>query len=355
MAEISILIIHLFHSQEDIMNPEKLTIKEIAEMAGVSQTAVSFVINNRPGVSAATREKIHNIMHTTNYVPNTSSRRLMMRRSFNVALLYPSLASPFSDLFYSEIASGLTHCLMESGYNVVMYPLDNEAADKMPNIILRKDADGAIIFQGVNDVLLDKLNEMTFPYVFIDLQDNHEECVHVSLDCEALMEKAVSYLFEMGHRHIGFIGSNQVLHYYHRCFNGYHQALRRRGLSVCSEWLLCVDGSQDAAAAAAKTLYQCDKTPTAVCCTSDMLAVYAMNALRSTGVVLPDSMSFIGVDDIMLSRYVEPALTCVTYDKHRMGILAGELLVGLIDKKPVSSHTISNFDVTSRYSVKNLR
>ena len=342
-------------NKEPNIPSKKLTIKDIADMAGVSQTAVSFVINDRRGVSPATREKIKEIMKATNYVPNISSRRLMMRRSFNVALLYPAHASPFSDLFYSEIAGGLTQCLMESCYNVVLSPLNGGQHDDLPGIIQRNDADGAVIFQDARISLPAKLDEMALPYVYIDLQEHNIECIHVSLDSEALMGEAVGYLARMGHNNIAFLGSDQVPNYYQRCYNAYKKALVKHGLNATTEWVCCSDGSPEATEKAIGKLFAYNPKPTAICCISDMVAIYAINALKKLGASLPKDMSIIGVDDILISPYVEPALTCVTYDKWHMGYLAGELLVALIDKKPVESHILSNFKIRPRQSVYDMK
>ena len=81
---------------------KKLTVKEIAKMAGVSVTAVSFVLNDKPGVSEATRAKVQQIIDETGFKPNLNSKKLVMNKSFNITLMINSFSSPFDDLFYFD-------------------------------------------------------------------------------------------------------------------------------------------------------------------------------------------------------------------------------------------------------------
>ena len=102
------------------MAQTKLTIRELAQLAGVSPTAVSFVLNDRPGVSDETRRRIQAIIDQTNFKADRNSKRLSMHKSFNICLAYLDTSNPFDDLFYFEVAKGMVDSSNEYGYNIVL-------------------------------------------------------------------------------------------------------------------------------------------------------------------------------------------------------------------------------------------
>lgn len=333
------------------MGEKRQTIKEIAKLAGVSPTAVSFVINGHNGVSDATREKVLSVIKMTGFVPNAASQRLTMKKSFNIALIYPKRASPFSDLYYCEIVSGLTEYLTLAKYNMVFVPLQDDLSSDVPDIIQRQDADGAVFLQSVSSAMLGRLDELTFPYLLIDLHKNESHHTHVSLNCEDVMQLAVQYLLDKGHRRIAFLGSDVVPNYYIRCFTGYQRSMTAAKLTIQPEWLQTGANDQATSAQAIDHLLACTSPPTALCCMSDLSAIHAIKHAQSMGITIPDELSFISVDDILLSRFITPTLTAISYDKPGMGRIAGELLIKKIGGAPVQSKTVDELTVCERESV----
>ena len=99
---------------------KKMTIREIAQMANVSQTAVSFVLNNKPGVSDETRKRVLEIIERTHFQSDRNSKRLALNKSFNICLAYFDTFSPFNDLFYVEVAKSMIDGIGAYGYNIIM-------------------------------------------------------------------------------------------------------------------------------------------------------------------------------------------------------------------------------------------
>lgn len=334
------------------MENKKMTIKEIASLSGVSQTAVSFVLNERPGVSESTREKVQSVIRMTNYTPNAASQRLTMKKSFNIALIYPSLASPFTDMFYCEVADGLTEELTKAHYNAVFCPFSEAQLNDAPQIIRRQDADGAVFLQRVGTALLDQLDEQGFPYVLLDIHETDEKHTNVSFDCESFLYGAVEYLVGRGHSNIAFWGLDILPSYYLRCFTGYQKALSHFRLPLETHWIQHSSDLKESVLRGMKRLWEGEKRPTAVCCTSDMLAALAMNAARELGIGVPEELSFIGVDDIILSEYIEPPLTTVNCRKRKMGRLAAQLLLRKINLEEADTEIIREFHIVERQSVR---
>lgn len=306
----------------------KATIKEIAAMAGVSPTAVSFVINGRGGVSSLTEKKIQDIIKKTGYIPNAASRQLTSKISHNIAIFYPAAASPFSDLFYCEVTDGLVNSLTLSGYNAVFCPCQTNDLNTVPEIILREDAAGAIFFQDVPPALLTALNELHFPYAILDSSSPSDGKHHVSMDCERLILTAVEYLINQGHSRIAFLGIQTPPAYYIRCFSGYQKALARFLLPLEVSWIQpCSDRSRDVFFCMERLWGSSASRPTALCCSNDLAAAHAIQAAFALKIEIPEQLSIISIDNTILSRHVKPALTCVHCSKQAMGQTAAELVL----------------------------
>lgn len=329
---------------------KKITIREIARKACVSTATVSFVINGRAGVSETTRARVRAVMEAEGFLPNANSRRLTLRRSFNVALLYPQTASPFTDPFYREAVDGLTKELTAAGYNVVFCPLP-ERQDAPPSPLTAPgNADGAVLLQGVPPQLLESLAKAKLPAVLLDSQQPLPGCDNVGLDCGALIATAVQYLIGRGHGRIAFLGRRLVPEYYLRCLSGYQRGLAASGLPVEAGWIQAAGESEADVERALREMLSARCPPTAVCCTSDMLAITAMRCAQHMGLKIPEELAVIGVDGIQLGAYVQPPLTTVYCHKDRMGRIAAALLLRKMQGEAVQSVQISQFSVIPRSS-----
>jgi DNA-binding LacI/PurR family transcriptional regulator len=337
------------------MPRQKLTNKEIAKMAGVSPTAVSFYLNNRNGIGAATKENIRKAIEETNFHPNAAARRLRLNKTFNVALLYSAAASPFSDLFYYEVASGLTEELTRNHYNVVYVPFEYDGDNCiLPDIISRDDADGAVILQHAPPAMLSDMDAHEIPFVLIDWQSEAHDRIVVSFDCERAIYRAVMYLVEKGHQNIAFWGSDALPNYYLQCFTGYQNALLDSQLSISPGWLVKDIYDYDSAFANIEKFSSMRNRPTAVCCMSDMCAIHCIQASTRAGISVPDDLSFISIDDIILSRYIHPQLTTVSYKKDKIGEVAAMRLMKVMAGKDTASLVVNCEDIMERESVKDL-
>ena len=343
------------HQKKTSVGPKRLTIDDIAKMSGVSPTAVSFVLNGKNGISAATREKVSEVIKATGFRPNASSRRLSFQKSFNIALIYPSSASPFSDLYYYEISRGLTERLSEADYNVVFTHLKSSGkSDALPRILLQRDADGAILLQDMDASLLSEIDNLGIPFVMIDIHTPDRTHTHVSVDSEKSIYVAVKYLIAHGHTRIAFCGSDWLPSYYLQCLTGYQNALAEHNLPIQPAWIQKGANDRQGTEDCIDNILSCAEIPTAVCCVGDIHAIDAINAAKARGLSVPADLSFISIDDILLSRYIDPPLTTVGFDKPRMGQVAAELLLAKMTGAAVESVIVDSDQIIERKSVRSL-
>ncbi len=304
---------------------KKLTVKEIAKMAGVSVTAVSFVLNDKPGVSQKTRDSVKRIIKETGFKPNLNSKKLLLKKSFNICLMINSFSSPFEDLFYFEITRGIINQSRKYNYNIVMSkPI--MAQSELPDMIYSGDADGMIFMQDISPALMEKAIASGVPFVVVDSHSTKEQVTSINPDYCGATRSATSYLIEHGHRDIAIIASRTVPEFYEQTLCGFKSALEEHNLAPNPDFFGLSASDEASAYEVARELFSKEKRPSAVVCTVDSFAIGAMRCAKDMNFSLPKDISFIGIDDILLSRYIEPKLTTIGIDKVEMGALAMDLL-----------------------------
>ena len=305
-------------------------------MAGVSVTAVSFVLNNKPGVSKETREKVQKIIDETGFRPNLNSKKLLFNKSYNISLMINPNSSPFDDLFYFEVTRGILNTSRKHGYSITINDL-NHAREDLPELIGVGDADGVIFMQDISHTLTQNMIGSEVPFVVVDSHTISADVTSVNPDYSAAAYAAACHLIEKGHKDIAMIASNVVDSFHKQTLEGYLRAMKEHNLATVPEFTdICVS-NEEGAYLAAKNLLSAPHRPTAILCTVDIFAIGAMRCAKELGLRVPEDVSFVGIDDILLARYAEPKLTTVGIDKVHMGELAMDLLLQKIEGKQPQS------------------
>lgn len=340
---------------------EKLTIKEIAKLAGVSPTSVSFAINDRPGISEETRRRILEVVAQANFVPSPSARSQVLKKTQNIALLFNVNSQPQDHLFQSGLNKHILRWCTKHQYNLIFVGIDPDEAPNhpLPSILRSHGVDGVITFGYVTEPLIAKLQLLDTPYLLLDSHQNVPGSLNVSVDYYKAARMAMRYLFQHGHRRIAYIGSGFPPRYSQQTFEGYRKSLDEENISVPMGWVrMNVSDLDDAAAAEeeAHAILACAERPTAIFCAADVLAIGAIRRIKHNGLLVPQDISVIGIDDTFVSSYIDPPLTTVRVDDAMLSELGCKLLFSVMENK--SSHpenvVYSDFTVTERQSVKTL-
>lgn len=313
---------------------KKLTVKEIAKMAGVSVTAVSFVLNNKPGVSDETRKKIQKIIDETGFKPNLNSKKLLFNKSYNVCLIVNSFSSPFEDLFYFEVTRGILNRSRKYNYNITIAKT-SASKNELPDIVYSGDTDGIIFMQDISQKLMDKATKCSVPSVIVDSHSIDERISSITPDYRKATSDATKHLIEHGHQKIAIIASKTVPNFYKQTLAGFKETMKAHNIIPNPDFYGISAINEDTAYEAAHLLLSKENRPTAIVCTVDSFAIGAMRCAKDLGLSIPRDISFIGIDDILLSRYIEPKLTTIGIDKVKMGEMAMDMLLQKIKgKKP---------------------
>jgi len=333
-----------------------LTIKDIARMAGVSTTAVSFVLNNRPGVSDATRQKVQEIIRQTDFIPNVHTRRLNLGKSFTIHVVLKQYAYGLYNQFALETLSGVFKEGKSLGYSIIFTLVDEDMpCEKIIESVRSKDCDGIILNQIDDPVLLSQLQRENISFVCVDahLPANAQQPM-VEVDYYDAAYQATRYLHQHGHSQIGFIGPQTPAEHYANTFRGYTDYLRENGLSCDPQWVAKIPFAEQSAEAAVDAMLELGKLPTALLCSCDAVAIDVIRRAKARGIRIPEDISVIGIDDLLVSRYLDPPLTTMTFDKELLGAKAMELLYQIMQGAEHEKRNAIRTTPVERDSVKKI-
>lgn len=316
-----------------------ITIKDIARLAKVTPATVSYVLNGRPGVSEEKRKKILKIIEETGYIPSLSSRKLVLKRSFNIHIVVSSAHASFDNLFYNTAIKRMMEICMQKGYNLVLSNTENFENSGLMNSIAQRDVDGVVFLLDVSEDVARCLKKNKIPYVVLDAQSLDKGYSAVYCDyCESAYT-ATEYLISKGHTNIGFVGMKSIKDFYDATLNGYKKALSDSKITS-EEFVFGVDNDEEDVNSLSEDILKFVPEITAIFCATDVIAVNLMKALTKKGVKIPDDISVCGLDDVVIAKYATPALTTIEIDKRKMGEEAISLLINKIDGEDLSKDLV---------------
>ena len=318
-----------------------LTIRDIAKMAEVSPTAVSFVINHREGVSEETRKRVLDIIQRTGYTPNIHTRRLNLGKSFAIHVVLRHYEYPLHNQFVLETLNGIFSASKSMGYSVIFTSVNDKMGfEQVIESIRSKDCDGVILYQFADFSLISALRKENIPFVCIDCHVARDSGLPmVEVNYYEAAYQATKYLCDNGHRDIGFIGADIPQNYHSATFSGYLAALKEANLVCNPAWLFSTSAVEVSSEAEIGKFLRSITLPTAFFCAGDSYAIDTIRCAKVMGLRIPEDLSVIGLDDLLVSRYLDPPLTSLSFDKEGIGSKATELLYwkgrfDMTDEKP---------------------
>jgi len=334
------------------MAAKRVTIVDVAMLAGVAVSSASAALNGRPGVSEKTRERIQNAAAELNFVPSLNAQSLPSKRAFAVGLVVQRSSDVLeSDPFFGAFIAGVETVLPQYNYALVLHVgVDREdAASRYREMAASRRVDGAFLLDlEVNDPRIKLLRELGMPTVGINA--NHDEAALASVrqDSALAINQAVDCLVNLGHRVIGHVsGLPQYVHSQQR-MEAWKTSLERWSLHPGP--LIQGDFTYDGGQRAADAVLQCSQRPTAVICANDLSAIGFIRRLQDLGLNVPADMSVVGFDGIDLGTYLRPSLTTVQTTPHLIGERAAQLLLDIVHGEPVADIEIPPAELVLRES-----
>lgn len=309
------------------------TIKDIAKYLGISHSTVSRALNDSPLIKEDTRRQVLQAAELLDYVPNMSAKNLVMQKSNIIGLFFSSMTEGTSDNFLVDVIKSINDSL-ESQYSLTVNGIDKLADN---NKLSPQLFDGILIMSqsDEDDLFIKKVQQSDIPYVILNRHLNDSSLPNISSQDRQGVQTAIRYLFELGHRNIGFIKGKKGFRSTSERYLGYQDALQEKGLPLEPAFVSDGDYTIQSGQKAAEVLLA--QEITAIFCSNDDMAFGALHACKKLGKRVPEDISIVGFDDSHFAAYSLPSLTTVHKPIQAISQLGVELLLKEIQTK----HAIS--------------
>lgn len=310
-----------------------MTIKQIAQQAGVSVASVSNVINgNYHKVSEETRRKIERIIEETDYKPNAMARSLATQKSRIISLVIPNIGDYFTfnaNPYYAELISEIEKYVRGRDYCLMIRCIDR-CRDIVP-MLSSWNVDGAF-FAGVSaEEIREVKKSLKCPAVYIDSYCSDKGVVCVGIDDYRGGYLSAQHLLNCGHRDIAFaapqFGKEGVI--WER-YKGFRDACAEKGVAIDDDSVFRVDAIESNSIVAGNDIALSPKKFTAVGVMSDLSACGIIEGLRQCGKRVPEDISVIGFDDLSICSLCTPKLTTISQNIELKAKKSGDLLFSMI-------------------------
>lgn len=306
-----------------------MNIKQIAKAAGVSVATVSRVLNHPENVAPKTRDKILKIMEEEEYKPNWFAQGLNFNKTKTIGLVIPHMLNTM----YMEIAKGVEDVAQQKGYITFMCNVEKNREIEKNYIeqLLTRRVDGIILmFSSLEEKFIKSVEEQDVPVVIIGEDKCAKGFNTVKVDCRLGAENMVSQLVDNGHSSIGILYGSDPYQETMDMLEGYKNILKKNDIEVLDEYIKSVENTIEGGYLGAKKM-MAGNPPKAIFTTSDEIAYGAMDAIKDSGLKVPDDIAVAGFGNARMSNLVEPKLTTVELPFHKMGVYGARLLFDLIE------------------------
>lgn len=303
------------------------TIKDVARLAKVSVTTVSHVVNKTRFVSLESSQAVEDAIRSVGYVPSAVARSLKSNTTRTLGMLTPNNSNPY----FAEIVHSVEKHCFGAGYNLILCNTNDEPHRQSVylQVLAERRIDGLIVVStGEDDSLVAQLQGLTIPTVLVDRELSELKCDLVETAHLQGGLIATQHLIDLGHRRIACIGGPRGLDASEQRIRGWRQALQASGLTdVSSELLVHGDFTSQGGYSAMQAILQFSPQPSAIFVCNDLMAIGALSAAHENNLRVPSALSIVGFDDIELACFTSPPLTTVAQPKHRIGVLAVDMLL----------------------------
>lgn len=316
-----------------------MSLKEIAEITGLSVATVSHAINGTRGVSEKSQALVEAAVAATGYKPNRAARVLKTNRSNTIALVIPNVEPGRStNFFFMNVLSGAKDALSGQGYDLIVSTYTEEGGDdtRAELTVLQKQwVDGMLLVPGEKQSqAVELVAQSGIPFVLIDRTVENAACPCVHSDNFAATVKAIRLFHSCGKRRIAYLGGMTGYSTGYDRFSGYRQALEELGLPYDPAIVRHdVEYGLDAGRTATSQLL--DQKIDAIFTSNNILTMGALQCLGARGLIVPSDIGIIGYEDYEWMEIFSPPITTVQQQSYAMGAIGAEMLLSLLSGTPL--------------------
>ncbi|NLC06048.1 MAG: LacI family transcriptional regulator [Erysipelothrix sp.] len=334
------------------MKKEKLTINDIAQMAGVSTATVSRVLSGKDKVKEETKQHVLDIVKKSGY-DSSKLTALSNDESKTILVCMTELKNPFN----VPVFDGIQNSARKHGYDVlILQTKDFYTEYHEYESVLKSQSFAGVIFvstltqKQLTDITT-KLNYRT-PIVLCSEYIDDPEISYVGIDDISAITRATNYLLSLNRKNIFFINSKLTHNYARKREQGFREALESANVEVNEDYIVRMSSvNHSLAYASTLSILNQDDKPDAILCASDVFAIGALKACQRKGLRVPEDIAIIGFDNIELTTMVEPSLTTIEQPSYKIGYQSCELLVEkIVNPRALDKHILLETELILRDS-----
>jgi len=320
----------------------RITIADVAKMAGVSKATVSRVMNGNYGyIKDDTREKVLDAISKLGYRPSSVARSLTSKRTQTAGILVSDVGNPF----YANVIHGVENIAFGHSYNLFLCNInyDEERGMDIVRSLIDKGVDGIFVMSSsVSNEWIRELIKNNVPSVILDWQVTIDDprVAEIKVDYDAGIKQAVEHLIELGHQRFAHISGPLSLKTARDRKNAFEYHLAENGVDedqiVIVEGDLKIEGGRKAL----PEILASPVKPTTIFAANDMMALGVLGASHRANIRIPEDISLVGLDDTWLAAQMDPPLTTVALPNHHIGELAMETLLKIMERSKDDSEQI---------------
>lgn len=311
-----------------------MTIKDIANLAGVSTTTVSRVLNNKPDVKESTKQRILKIIEEYDFCPSALAKGISTNKTYTIGLVIP-YENVFSNPFFVEVMRGVNAVANQFGYFVLLCtPIPTQKGKDVLTSYKQKRIDGIVLSSPrIDNNPIKEFLEHEIPFVCTSKVEGYDDVNYVDVDNYFGAKLAVEHLISLGHKRIGLIAGPSFLMSSHDRKKAFYDTLEKNALKVDEE--LIVEGvhTYESGYNCMDKLISATEPPSAVFVAGDIMAFGAIQYLKRRNIKVPRDISIIGFDDVPFSSLIEPPLTTIRQSPYEKGYYAAKVLIDILNGK----------------------
>ncbi|MDT0344480.1 LacI family DNA-binding transcriptional regulator [Streptomyces litchfieldiae] len=296
---------------------KRVTLRDVAEAAGVSHQTVSRAINSKGEIDPETRRRVLDVARRLRYRPSRFARGLVNPEVVTVGLIVPDVVNPY----FPEFMAGVFAAADQRGWQVLVASTEN-SRDRELTLVrsLGRQVDALVAYLSHPDAQLEPYVGGV-PLVIVDRGLDSSTYALVKVATADGVRAGMRHLIDRGHRRIGMIDCEPVCDPLVRR-RTFLEVAEEHALPIDESWVVVEDQSLDGGAAAFEALHTAHPDLTAVFAFNDLVAIGALRAARRLGVRVPDDCALVGYDGLSVTDLLDPPLTTLHLDKRRLGELA---------------------------------
>lgn len=312
----------------------KVTIKDVAELAGVSPSTVSRVITESKdlNIKDETRRRILDAIRKLDYKPNVIARSLRLKSTNTIGMIVPDVTNNF----FSILFKGAEKLTSEKGFSIILCNTDDNLtkARMLISSLRQRQVDGLLLATTIfDDDILHDMNLKKYPHVFVNRRLNNEVESSVLVDNFFGTKLAIEHLISLGHVNIAHIAGPLFVDTAKKRRNSYQFLLENNKIPYNSQLVIEGEMTEEGGYKAFNKLIYEGVDFTAIYAANDLIAIGVMTAAKEKGFKIPEDFSLVGFDDLPIAQKTNPSLTTIKIPIFEMGYMAAEILINDIKKE----------------------